>query len=113
MGFSNVTSLLPSRFDHSPCDPTITLHGPSINSFACVVCYKNFVTQQQYKEHLFSKVRACPKLKVGIIFLAALKLAIPNNTHKDQNSDCLWRAKWFGTLNCCGQANLIGENQQS
>lgn len=49
--------LLPSRFDHSPCDPTITLHGPSINSFACVVCYKNFVTQQQYKEHLFSKVR--------------------------------------------------------
>ncbi|XP_036772190.1 E3 SUMO-protein ligase ZNF451 isoform X5 [Manis pentadactyla] len=43
------------RFDHSPCDPAITLHGPSMNSFACVVCYKNFVTQQQYRDHLFAK----------------------------------------------------------
>ncbi|KAL2792009.1 E3 SUMO-protein ligase ZNF451 isoform 2 [Daubentonia madagascariensis] len=43
------------RFDHSPCDPTITLRGPFISSFACVVCYKKFVTQQQYKDHLFAK----------------------------------------------------------
>uniref|UniRef100_A0A8C9AB96 E3 SUMO-protein ligase ZNF451 n=1 Tax=Prolemur simus TaxID=1328070 RepID=A0A8C9AB96_PROSS len=43
------------RFDHSPCDPTITLHGPFFSSFACVVCYKKFVTQQQYKDHLFAK----------------------------------------------------------
>uniref|UniRef100_F6PKG8 E3 SUMO-protein ligase ZNF451 n=1 Tax=Callithrix jacchus TaxID=9483 RepID=F6PKG8_CALJA len=43
------------RFDHSPCDPTISLHGPFISSFACVVCYKKFVTQQQYRDHLFDK----------------------------------------------------------
>ncbi|XP_048203522.1 E3 SUMO-protein ligase ZNF451 isoform X1 [Perognathus longimembris pacificus] len=46
------------RFDHSPCDPTITLRGPLANSFVCVVCYKNFVTQQQYRDHLFDKVAA-------------------------------------------------------
>ncbi|XP_040839522.1 E3 SUMO-protein ligase ZNF451 isoform X2 [Ochotona curzoniae] len=43
------------RFDHSPCDPTITLRGPFISSFACVVCFKKFVTQQQYRDHLFTK----------------------------------------------------------
>ncbi|XP_037843113.2 E3 SUMO-protein ligase ZNF451 isoform X4 [Chlorocebus sabaeus] len=43
------------RFDHSPCDPTITLHGPFFSSFACVICYKKFVTQQQYRDHLFDK----------------------------------------------------------
>uniref|UniRef100_A0A8D0GQ48 Zinc finger protein 451 n=1 Tax=Sphenodon punctatus TaxID=8508 RepID=A0A8D0GQ48_SPHPU len=43
------------RFDHSPCDPTITLHGPPANAFACVVCYKRFVTSQQYSEHVLSK----------------------------------------------------------
>lgn len=112
--FSNVTSLLPSRFDHSPCDPTITLHGSFINSFACVVCYKNFVTQQQYRDHLFAKVRACPKLRVGILFLenhgvqcrcflAALKLVFTSDTLKNQNCDCLWRIKLFGTLNYHGQ----------
>lgn len=67
--FLMLTSVLPSRFDHSPCDPTITLHGPLISSFACVVCYKNFVTQQQYRDHLFAKVRTSPKLRIGIVFL--------------------------------------------
>lgn len=46
------------RFDHSPCDPTITLHGPLANVFACAVCYEHFVTQQQYKDHLLSKAAA-------------------------------------------------------
>lgn len=46
------------RFDHSPCDPTITLHGPLANSFACAVCYEHFVTQQQYKDHLLSRTAA-------------------------------------------------------
>lgn len=43
------------RFDHSPCDPTITLRGPFTSSFACVVCYQSFTTQQQYRDHLFAK----------------------------------------------------------
>ena len=113
-----------SRFDHSPCDPTITLHGPFISSFACVVCYKNFVTQQQYRDHLFAKVRAYPKLRVGILFLenrgmgyrcflAALKVALNNDAHKDQNYDCLWGIKLLGTLNYCGQVTLIAESQES
>ncbi|XP_055993355.1 E3 SUMO-protein ligase ZNF451 [Sorex fumeus] len=42
------------RFDHSPCDPTITLHGPFFSSFVCVVCNKKFVTQQQYRDHLLA-----------------------------------------------------------
>nr|XP_048286376.1 E3 SUMO-protein ligase ZNF451 isoform X2 [Myodes glareolus] len=46
------------RFDHSPCDPTITLRGPLANSFACVVCYEHFVSQQQYRDHLLTKVAA-------------------------------------------------------
>ncbi|XP_014351684.1 E3 SUMO-protein ligase ZNF451 isoform X1 [Latimeria chalumnae] len=44
------------RFDHSPCDPTITLHGPSNTAYACVVCCRRFVNQQQYSDHLLSKV---------------------------------------------------------
>ncbi|KGL74201.1 Zinc finger protein 451, partial [Tinamus guttatus] len=46
------------RFDHSPCDPTITLHGPPNNSVACVICCKKFSTSQQYSDHLFSKARS-------------------------------------------------------
>uniref|UniRef100_A0A8C8RGE2 Zinc finger protein 451 n=1 Tax=Pelusios castaneus TaxID=367368 RepID=A0A8C8RGE2_9SAUR len=44
------------RFDHSPCDPAITLHGPPANVVACVVCCKRFVTLQQYSDHLLSQV---------------------------------------------------------
>ncbi|XP_077668773.1 E3 SUMO-protein ligase ZNF451 isoform X2 [Eretmochelys imbricata] len=44
------------RFDHSPCDPAITLHGPPTNAVACVVCCKRFVTSQQYSDHLLSKI---------------------------------------------------------
>uniref|UniRef100_A0ABM5GFC9 E3 SUMO-protein ligase ZNF451 isoform X3 n=1 Tax=Pogona vitticeps TaxID=103695 RepID=A0ABM5GFC9_9SAUR len=43
------------RFDHSPCDPTITLHGPPANAFACIVCRRRFATSQQYSDHLSSK----------------------------------------------------------
>ncbi|XP_070589126.1 E3 SUMO-protein ligase ZNF451 [Erythrolamprus reginae] len=43
------------RFDHSPCDPTITLHGPSANIFACIVCGNRFESNQQYSAHLLSK----------------------------------------------------------
>uniref|UniRef100_A0A8C3IDF8 Zinc finger protein 451 n=1 Tax=Chrysemys picta bellii TaxID=8478 RepID=A0A8C3IDF8_CHRPI len=44
------------RFDHSPCDPAITLRGPPTNAVACVVCCKRFVTSQQYSDHLLSKI---------------------------------------------------------
>ncbi|XP_064364693.1 E3 SUMO-protein ligase ZNF451 isoform X4 [Dromaius novaehollandiae] len=44
------------RFDHSPCDPTITLHGPPNNAVACVICCKRFSTSQQYNDHLLSKL---------------------------------------------------------
>nr|XP_013807836.1 PREDICTED: zinc finger protein 451 isoform X1 [Apteryx mantelli mantelli] len=44
------------RFDHSPCDPTITLHGPPNNAVACAICCKGFSTSQQYSDHLLSKV---------------------------------------------------------
>ncbi|XP_062981100.1 E3 SUMO-protein ligase ZNF451 [Elgaria multicarinata webbii] len=40
------------RFDHSPCDPSVTLHGPPANAFACIVCNRRFSTSQQYSDHL-------------------------------------------------------------
>ncbi|XP_069462277.1 E3 SUMO-protein ligase ZNF451 isoform X2 [Ambystoma mexicanum] len=43
------------RFDHSPCDPAITLHGTPIPSYACMVCFRRFTTQEQYKDHLLIK----------------------------------------------------------
>uniref|UniRef100_A0A8D0BS62 Zinc finger protein 451 n=1 Tax=Salvator merianae TaxID=96440 RepID=A0A8D0BS62_SALMN len=43
------------RFDHSPCDPSITLHGPPVTAFACIVCCRRFSTSQQYNDHLSSK----------------------------------------------------------
>ncbi|XP_075836624.1 E3 SUMO-protein ligase ZNF451 isoform X6 [Microtus pennsylvanicus] len=54
------------RFDHSPCDPTITLRGPLASSFACVVCYEHFVSQQQYRDHLLSKVAAADGHSTGL-----------------------------------------------
>uniref|UniRef100_A0A667H0Q9 E3 SUMO-protein ligase ZNF451 n=1 Tax=Lynx canadensis TaxID=61383 RepID=A0A667H0Q9_LYNCA len=66
------------RFDHSPCDPTITLHGPFVNSFACVVCYKNFVTQQQYRDHLFAKEAADDGHKNNLLPQIIQCFACPN-----------------------------------
>uniref|UniRef100_A0A8C6F986 E3 SUMO-protein ligase ZNF451 n=1 Tax=Monodon monoceros TaxID=40151 RepID=A0A8C6F986_MONMO len=66
------------RFDHSPCDPTITLHGPFISSFACVVCYKNFVTQQQYRDHLFAKEAADDGHKNNLLPQIIQCFACPN-----------------------------------
>ncbi|XP_010081266.1 PREDICTED: zinc finger protein 451-like, partial [Pterocles gutturalis] len=56
--FDNVHLLVGhlQRFDHSPCDPTVTLHGPPNNAVACVVCCKTFSTSQQYSDHLLSKL---------------------------------------------------------
>ncbi|XP_032999073.1 E3 SUMO-protein ligase ZNF451 isoform X2 [Lacerta agilis] len=43
------------RFDHSPCDPSITLHGCPADAFACIVCNRRFPTSQLYNEHVSSK----------------------------------------------------------
>ncbi|XP_041645870.1 E3 SUMO-protein ligase ZNF451 [Cheilinus undulatus] len=44
------------RFDHSPCDPTITLKGSPPELFACVACGKHFQTKEAWKNHLQSKI---------------------------------------------------------
>ncbi|XP_043860396.1 E3 SUMO-protein ligase ZNF451 isoform X3 [Dromiciops gliroides] len=66
------------RFDHSPCDPTITLHGPLTNSFACVICYKKFATQQQYSDHLFAKAAAGDGHKTNLLPQLIQCFACPN-----------------------------------
>nr|XP_044632843.1 E3 SUMO-protein ligase ZNF451 isoform X1 [Equus asinus] len=66
------------RFDHSPCDPTITLHGPFFSSFACVVCYKTFVTQQQYRDHLLAKEAADDGHKNNLLPQIIQCFACPN-----------------------------------
>ncbi|XP_036622751.1 E3 SUMO-protein ligase ZNF451 isoform X6 [Trichosurus vulpecula] len=66
------------RFDHSPCDPTITLHGPLTNSFACVICYKKFATQQQYSDHLFAKAAAADGHKTSLLPQLIQCFACPN-----------------------------------
>ena len=44
------------RFDHSPCDPTVTLKGGSTEQFACVACGLQFHTMDEWNTHLQSKV---------------------------------------------------------
>ncbi|NWI51377.1 ZN451 ligase, partial [Calyptomena viridis] len=53
--FDNVHLLLGhlQRFDHSPCDPTVTLRGPPNNAVACVICCERFSTSQHYTNFLF------------------------------------------------------------
>lgn len=66
--FDNVHLLLGhlQRFDHSPCDPTVTLHGPPHNAVACVICCERFSTSQQYSDHLLSKLNENDGHKKGI-----------------------------------------------
>ncbi|NWU98010.1 ZN451 ligase, partial [Upupa epops] len=54
------------RFDHSPCDPTVTLHGPPHNAVSCVICCERFSTSQQYTEHLLSKASENDGHKKGL-----------------------------------------------
>ncbi|XP_068183154.1 E3 SUMO-protein ligase ZNF451 isoform X2 [Antennarius striatus] len=44
------------RFDHSPCDPTISLKGCPSELFACAACGQHFLTKDEWKIHLESKV---------------------------------------------------------
>ncbi|XP_073531569.1 E3 SUMO-protein ligase ZNF451 isoform X2 [Phyllobates terribilis] len=45
------------RFDHSPCDPSIALHGVCDNSYACVLCLKRFGSIKEYNDHLAEKAK--------------------------------------------------------
>ncbi|KAM4693877.1 E3 SUMO-protein ligase ZNF451 [Discoglossus pictus] len=45
------------RFDHSPCDPTINLHGTPMTSYACVICLQRFASVKEYKDHLAAKAK--------------------------------------------------------
>lgn len=44
------------RFDHSPCDPTITLKGSPASLYACVACGRHFDTKEHWRTHLDSQV---------------------------------------------------------
>ncbi|XP_028280062.1 E3 SUMO-protein ligase ZNF451 isoform X2 [Parambassis ranga] len=44
------------RFDHSPCDPSISLKGSPSELFACVACGQYFPTKEAWRTHLESKV---------------------------------------------------------
>ncbi|KAI4900987.1 hypothetical protein NFI96_032984, partial [Prochilodus magdalenae] len=44
------------RFDHSPCDPTITLKGHSTPVYACVACAQHFDTKDLWRAHMDSKL---------------------------------------------------------
>ncbi|KAK2896352.1 hypothetical protein Q8A67_010840 [Cirrhinus molitorella] len=44
------------RFDHSPCDPTVTLRGSHAAFYACVACGHYFPSKQAWKDHMESKV---------------------------------------------------------
>ncbi|XP_044148467.1 E3 SUMO-protein ligase ZNF451 [Bufo gargarizans] len=46
------------RFDHSPCDPTIALHGVCDHStYACVLCLKRFGSMKEYDDHFSAKAK--------------------------------------------------------
>ncbi|KAF7710945.1 E3 SUMO-protein ligase ZNF451 isoform X1 [Silurus meridionalis] len=44
------------RFDHSPCDPTITLKGSPASVHACVACGRHFDTKEHWRTHLESQL---------------------------------------------------------
>ncbi|XP_066535870.1 E3 SUMO-protein ligase ZNF451 isoform X2 [Hoplias malabaricus] len=44
------------RFDHSPCDPTITLKSHSTPVCACVACGRHFDTKELWSAHMDSKL---------------------------------------------------------
>ncbi|XP_073421385.1 E3 SUMO-protein ligase ZNF451-like isoform X2 [Dendrobates tinctorius] len=45
------------RFDHSPCDPSIALHGVCDNSYACLLCLKRFGSIEAYDDHIAEKAK--------------------------------------------------------
>ncbi|KAM6324543.1 E3 SUMO-protein ligase ZNF451 [Aegotheles albertisi] len=76
------------RFDHSPCDPTVTLRGPPNNAVACVICCRRFSTSQQYSDHLLSKLNENDGHKKGLPPQHIQCFACPNCfllfTHRDE-----------------------------
>ncbi|XP_077109600.1 uncharacterized protein LOC143766095 isoform X2 [Ranitomeya variabilis] len=43
------------KFDHSPCDPSIALHGVCDNSYACLLCVKLFGSIQANDDYVAEK----------------------------------------------------------
>ncbi|XP_075058654.1 E3 SUMO-protein ligase ZNF451 isoform X2 [Mixophyes fleayi] len=43
------------RFDHSSCDPTISLYGVCDTSYACLLCLQRFLSITEYNNHLAAK----------------------------------------------------------
>ncbi|KAK2921965.1 E3 SUMO-protein ligase ZNF451 [Channa argus] len=48
------------RFDHSPCDPAITLKGSPSEFFACVTCGQHFQTKGAWRNHIETKLSSSP-----------------------------------------------------
>uniref|UniRef100_A0A3P9MM22 Zinc finger protein 451 n=1 Tax=Oryzias latipes TaxID=8090 RepID=A0A3P9MM22_ORYLA len=43
------------RFDHSPCDPEISLRGSPFEQFACVACSQHFPSKDAWRRHVETK----------------------------------------------------------
>ncbi|XP_064174078.1 E3 SUMO-protein ligase ZNF451 isoform X2 [Anguilla rostrata] len=64
------------RFDHSPCDPAVTLRGGPSEIYACVACGKSFQTKEAWQNHYRSK-HSSPSHGSGLSFQLIQCFACP------------------------------------
>lgn len=55
-GYIYLPEVFIDRFDHSPCDPTITLKGGPSSVYACLACGNHFSSKESWRDHVESKV---------------------------------------------------------
>ncbi|XP_077146117.1 E3 SUMO-protein ligase ZNF451 isoform X3 [Ranitomeya variabilis] len=65
------------RFDHSPCDPSIALHGVCDNSYACLLCLKRFRSIKAYDDHIAEKAKLADGHEARIPSLHIQSFACP------------------------------------